>query len=993
GKTGGVPAPISGDNSGITGGVPAPTSGNNGGTTGGLPAPTSGYNGGKTGGVPAPISGDNSGITGGVPAPTSGNNGGTTGGVAVPTSGNNGGKTGGVPAPVGPASNNGQNVGPTQAASSSGAVSNTNSPVNSVPIDGIPAQSGNGKSDPGVPNFGSMPGASSSPISISNFPSNNAPGPGSGVAAGGAFGPPGSYIGATAAGQAAQFNSSQIANPTANDVAHTHPTPAFVVANSSPNGGLIITSSSDVPGVQIASNRHDDTKAQGAGGAHSVHGKNSGWLDQATANLGAGGLGVAASANAHDKTHNQGHNSHALDNINTNNNNVSFGVQWSNFDPASAGNVSRPDPISVVDTGLISDYVNNNTSAPKAGHSGSSIDGSWNGNDSANAFAQGNGQWQASDNGASAPNWQNALNQSFDVTTGMMANSESIVRHIEEQAQIIRTTGENQAERQEAQKEVTRKEEALNEFKQQNQKLLDEEHARIEKQHRDEREKRLADEMMTVLALRKESEAISRARVDRARAEREAMQDIVRKELKQEKYVVKTPEDLTNIARKKFINPSISQLIYELNPGKVDIKWVNGQPVYIARPGVTLTLPNQRQVKEWLQKKNHVARSKEAQATSQGLVGQQKSPGDERLANIEKILGKIKQASDERSYAVRLGDTLRSVAMKHPEMRDVSLWKLLASKNGLPVDTDSKGAPLAILIRGTSIVLPTAEEIELYRAENGTKRSAEPSQVTTGKYAEMANVATKLCLGCKRLLSSNSNLCPACGFVFEVPQEQTVTDQATTFALPEDAPTTFVVSDAPTTFALSDAPTTLTLSDAPTTFTLSDAPTTLSLPEHEKTKVVSTQDVTTLVDFSTATGLSLSSSGLKPSLSPAKASNAGPSRSVITGFLNNASDDPDRSVKPLNETCRLIKVEKEINGKISFYQQLEVLTGEEWMPVLSYEVGQDASVRHEYSKDGRKKTIKIDLPAGTVGEMVENELSKNWLDYCNRYLSGRKLSA
>ena len=42
----------------------------------------------------------------------------------------------------------------------------------------------------------------------------------------------------------------------------------------------------------------------------------------------------------------------------------------------------------------------------------------------------------------------------------------------------------------------------------------------------------------------------------------------------------------------------------------------------------------------------------------------------------------------------------------------------------------------------------------------------------------------------------------------------------------------------------------------------------------------------------------------------------------------------------------------------------------------SYEVGQEASVRYEFSKDGRKKTIKIDLPAGTVGEMVENELSK-----------------
>ncbi len=55
----------------------------------------------------------------------------------------------------------------------------------------------------------------------------------------------------------------------------------------------------------------------------------------------------------------------------------------------------------------------------------------------------------------------------------------------------------------------------------QEQKHRDEERERLEKQDREQREKRLADEMMTMLALRKESEAITRARVDRARAERE----------------------------------------------------------------------------------------------------------------------------------------------------------------------------------------------------------------------------------------------------------------------------------------------------------------------------------------------------------------------------------------------------------------------------------------------------------------------------------------
>jgi hypothetical protein len=242
------------------------------------------------------------------------------------------------------------------------------------------------------------------------------------------------------------------------------------------------------------------------------------------------------------------------------------------------------------------------------------------------------------------------------------------------------------------------------------------------------------------------------------------------------------------------------------------------------------------------------------------------------------------------------------------------------------------------LIRGTSIVIPTAEEIEGYRAQNAAGRRPAEVQAVTYKYADMQNIATKLCLGCKRLLSSNSNICPACGFVFAAPAEPTVTGQATTFSLP-------------------------------------DAPTTLSLADQGKTVVSNIQDVTTVVDLAKATGLG---GGERP---------AGAQRNAAV------ADEANRLVKVLNDTCRLVKTEREVNGKVAVYQLLEVLHEQEWMPVLSYELGQEASVRHEYSKDGRKKTIKIDLPTGTAGEMIENELSQNWLDYCNRYLSGRRLSS
>ncbi len=277
--------------------------------------------------------------------------------------------------------------------------------------------------------------------------------------------------------------------------------------------------------------------------------------------------------------------------------------------------------------------------------------------------------------------------------------------------------------------------------------------------------------------------------------------------------------------------------------------------------------------------------------------------------------------------------------MKHPEMRDVSLWKLLAEKNGLPSEIDSKGAPLAILIRGQSIVIPTADEIEEYRDRNiATRRSPHMIPAVTARMTEMQNVATKLCQGCKRLLSSNSSLCPACGFVFTPRPEPTITSNATTFSLP-------------------------------------DAPTTLSLADQGKMVVSNLQDVTTVVDLQKATAIGSAEKAAETQRAPVVVEEGG------------------RLIQTLNETCRLIKMDREVSGRMIAYHHLEVLHENEWVPVLSYEFGQESSMRHEYSKDGRKKSIKIDLPAGAVGEMVENELSQKWQDYCNRYLAGRRLSA
>ncbi len=102
--------------------------------------------------------------------------------------------------------------------------------------------------------------------------------------------------------------------------------------------------------------------------------------------------------------------------------------------------------------------------------------------------------------------------------------------------------------------------------------------------------------------------------------------------------------------------------------------------------------------------------------------------------------------------------------------------------------------------------------------------------------------------------------------------------------------------------------------------------------------------------------------------------------------------DGSRTVEAFSQTCRLVRVEVQARGRRIVRQQLELISGDTWVPVLAYEVGNDCSTRHEYSRDGRRKSISIDLPSVAVGQMVQNELSQNWEKYCDRFLSGRKLS-
>ena len=72
-----------------------------------------------------------------------------------------------------------------------------------------------------------------------------------------------------------------------------------------------------------------------------------------------------------------------------------------------------------------------------------------------------------------------------------------------------------------------------------------------------------------------------------------------------------------------------------------------------------------------------------------------------------------------RVYRVRLGDTLRSIALRDPLMQDQSLWPLIARINGISELRDgTTGHPTVSLSRGNTIYLPSEEEVKHFRLMN-----------------------------------------------------------------------------------------------------------------------------------------------------------------------------------------------------------------------------------------------------------------------------------
>lgn len=370
--------------------------------------------------------------------------------------------------------------------------------------------------------------------------------------------------------------------------------------------------------------------------------------------------------------------------------------------------------------------------------------------------------------------------------------------------------GEKLTPEEEAAKKKLEEEKKKGDIRAGEQFLQDEEERKIKERREQEKEDR-EDELEALNdaddAKRRALMLILEARKKREKELKEkALKEQIQKqeEAKRAQYRVAIGDSLENIATKQLRNPRLAALIFDVNRKLIPIKFMNGKEVAVLTVGSILSLPSVKEIKDFSQagftlgpKFNKVdftlpAQSQQGKSaedeleamfgsnwdgagqtsdaqmetTQNGKSQQEMDEFTKRRANIESVLGKMgpKKAADGRMrYTVRLGDTLKSIAMKHPALEDVSSWRILAEINNLTTETDAKDNPKALVPRGSVLMIPTREEVEEHKRKMGLRKAiVGPGQTaTTGS----ALPALKHCPNCGNKSIHTATICE-CGSEF-----------------------------------------------------------------------------------------------------------------------------------------------------------------------------------------------------------------------------------
>ena len=535
-------------------------------------------------------------------------------------------------------------------------------------------------------------------------------------------------------------------------------------------------------------------------------------------------------------------------------------------------------------------------------------------------------------------------------------------------------------------------------------KRREEEEERLKQ--RKEEIKKLTDTMMTVLATRRRAEL---ERIRKLLEQQRKVEEFIAKDTRRSKYQVRKGDSLEAIAKRNFKDIRIAKLIAEINKGKVVVITSDGKSSYDVKPGIVLTLPSPREAREWIMRRKHLS-VVDAGFTPQNrpLSQEEKTKIENKKANVESLLGSLGLSLDpnhEIKYIVRLGDSLRSIAMKHPHLNDITLWRLLAEKNEIAVDTDSRGVPIADIARGTTLVLPTRDEINEFRRANGALVHPSSSKFSSKEVATSVRFG-KDCSHCDATVPAGVSMCPSCGHVFD--SKTSITGLKSIFSAVSKERKGVKTKDYKVLPSLEETLGVKTEQD-PLAPSASDNGVDTTAEPDETPVVKPGSGVKTEQDILAPTPRAIASQETVDldveSVKAQYAEEASLSATLIQSIttLHNRSEKAELKevvseetevknfINKLGESARVVHSE---SGNDKNRMQLEVRKENEWVQVMAYELSPSKSVRIEYSIKGKKpKQIKMDLPASAMQEMARNDLSNNWEEYCKKFLAGKKITA
>ncbi|MFN8654851.1 MAG: hypothetical protein U0105_00815 [Candidatus Obscuribacterales bacterium] len=493
-----------------------------------------------------------------------------------------------------------------------------------------------------------------------------------------------------------------------------------------------------------------------------------------------------------------------------------------------------------------------------------------------------------------------------------------------------------------------------------------------EQRELEERAKRFSDAMLAAMATKKTRNPV------------EGLEENFVPEVRQ-KYVVLQGDTLESIAIKKLRDKRLAPLLYEINKHLIPSR-MQGDIRYLQlSPRSVIQLPTQAEIRrfharlfgrqsiKFQYEEASEGNCNSSRATNPGLIrlgllpaaavaGQPKSEAEvekaaTRRANVESLLGSVAKtqappADGRIRYICRLGDTLRSVAMRHPALKDVTLWKLLAEVNELTTDVDGKGTPIAQFKRGTTISLPTLEEIESFKLKlKPSKTGNKAADQITAPQAPYSVPAA----------SDPSMATTIQDVQIKIGDEsQDVTQDPVIVA----GSGTVVVTDDQT-------------GDPETRVTSSNV-----LPFVRPGDMIRyTPPGIATRDPDDATNSLLQAAGMVP--------REGQQLQKAVG-----DDRGQRNIiQHLSETCRIVNYGNTGEGDgAGFRTRLEVRQEDFWRPVIQYEVNADVTLRHEFSVSGKKSTSRIDLPPHAAKELAENDISAHWEKYSCNFQQGRKIA-